>query len=325
MPEQEVQKASDKPTELLALDAVEVSLVDVPAVERKFVRLKAKNAPAQEIEPAKVESGSADSASDASASAESDPTDKKNVEKNETPLTIEQDVQKAVLPVIEALVGDYLSVIQTNATAVREGIAAGTLTKEDAYSRLWGIQDVTYKVLDNVCVVAKSLDIEVEEVTTQKIETEKADRKMTKRRRETLKAARDMIDTLMSELEDEPMATETTTQDTSKAKEGTPAAADPAAPAQSTPAAQPQTLTLDVAKSLVGDAVRDALAAATAKTDETVSAAVSKALKPLEDRLSALEGRPGTSPTDSTTSPTQKVETEKSKKDKDNVWGGSIL
>lgn len=297
------KKKHDEPTELLSLDAVEVSMVDRAAIKRRFVTVKAHNDAASETETAVEDPPEVETV---------ETTTEKSEPVQATGLTVTEDVEKAVTPVLESLVSEFLTIVQSNAEAVQAALKAGTLTKEDAWSRLWAIHDAAYKVSDNVSFVAKSLGVEAD-LGTEEVPTEKSYRKMTQRRKDAVKSAIVTLESLMLELET-PMATETTeteTVETSKAK-----------PTETTETSQAavappvvETQKIDVAK-----AIEDAVSAATKAAATTVETAVAKAMEKFEQRLGALEGTPGTPAANQT----ETVTTAKSDKDT-GVWGGKIL
>lgn len=293
-------------TELLDIDVVEVSLVDRPAIRRRFARTK-REPGGDDVKKTKAE--------------------------GEGEITT-----KAAGDAVTALVSDYLAIAIERATELKAAIESGTVARDKVWSlydaactALWKAQEQTY-------VVAKSLGVAVE----------KADRKMTARRRAELKSTIENLTKLLTELEDDMGAEGTTTETKTETKTETPAGGASGAGAagggtttqpekKETPPAPAQ---IDVAKAIADAA--DAAAArvvaafeARVKTVEdkvttkaetpdlaaTVEAAVAKAVvaanADLEKRLKALEGNPGTGTGN-------KTETTDTTKSEGGLWSGLV-
>ena len=211
---------------------------------------------------------------------------------------VESEVVKQALPMLTALANEKMSALVDSVTKIQDALTAGTLTKEDANDMFRGLSSLLWRTEDDVLVIAKSLDVPV-------VDVDKA-RRMTRRRLEELKAARDSINSLLSELEDEVMSEE----NTQKTGDGT---------GEDTQVSDATTI-----EKTVTDAVTAAVAPLTeriGKLEEKagitkseggegddkddvakiVEAAVAKALEPVTQRLDQLEANPGSEESDETT------------------------
>jgi hypothetical protein len=171
----------DEARELLALDVDEVSLVDRPAIRRKFSVVKALTE--DEVSRRKTKN-----------------------EGDTAPETLSADVVKMATPLLTGLASERLGVISNVVAELQSGL--GTLSKDDACKKLYSLHDAIWAAERDVVAVSKALGDEVERVTAAKSleraeeQVEKAHpRKMTARRLNEFKAVAEKFATLLKEFE----------------------------------------------------------------------------------------------------------------------------
>lgn len=172
---------------------------------------------------------------------------------------VDAEVVKAATPMLTALAGERLALVGEKANELKNGL--GAMSKKDAREALYALTDLVWAAERDVVAVSKSIGVEPKE----KVETEKAHpKKMTSRRRAALAEAVEKLQALAKEFDEE-------TEDPEEEDMGTPA-------------------NKETKKTEGGEGTTPEPAAST--TDTVVAAvqkAVGDALKPLDERLSALE------------------------------------
>jgi chaperonin cofactor prefoldin len=309
-------------TEIIDVKVREVSLVDRPAIRRRFSAVKSE-----------------DGANDPT---EGDPV--KRTTNQPAKKTEETEVSKATGDLVTALAADYVSVAIDKLVALKSAATSGTLKRADLWTAMDGVYAVLYKLNDQLCVVAKSMGDDV----AKELEVAKADRKMTRRRLGELKGAIDSLSKLCGELEATMEEDDTTTAETKAKSETLPttsaagtvdttaiakAVGETLAPVIAstvTKAVEPVETRLKAVEDRIGvlEKAQEAKPAATetpvAKAEakpaddlaSTIAQAVTKAVEPLAKRVSAIEATPATTPTDKTETTTKKADAD--------FWSGVV-
>ena len=189
--------ATTAPRELLELDVGEVSMVDAPAIRRKFVMVKQATPAAAPEAPATTPAPVAPPV-----------TGENTVDDDNELIAADSDVAKALFPMLTALAKEKMNALVEKVASIQTALTAGTLTKRDAREMFSGLSSLLWGAEDDVISISKSAGTPVALDTVQKA------KRMTARRIGELKAAQDQITSLLSELEEEVMADTTDTQKT---------------------------------------------------------------------------------------------------------------
>lgn len=314
--------ATTEPRELLELDVGEVSMVDAPAIRRKFVMVKQEAAPGTDNTPTPEPPATP-------PAPVAPPAGENTVDENEI-IAADSDIAKALFPMLTALANEKMNALVEKVASIQTALTAGTLTKKEAREMFSGLSSLLWGAEDDVISISKSAGTPVELDAVQKA------KRMTARRIGELKAAQEQITSLLSELEEEVMADTTDTQKTevgagtadlqkaitAAVSAGLAAGLEPVNKSITDVGTRLDSIEARVAK------VEEGAAAPTATTDTTktetkteesaVAKAITNALAPmaksLEDigqRLDTIESTPAAGGDDDPASTTTKVETTK--------------
>lgn len=304
-PEQIQKDEGDEPdgNELVDLKVKEVSLVNKPAIRRKFSVTK------------KLEDGEVD------PSGATDPP--------EAPKTIDIEVQKNVAPLMTQLVEERVAVMGGVLDGMVAMLNAGKLTSDQAWKQFSVLYNMMYKLEGEVTSLADALSLPKMEVVEKQEES---------RNRAALKA---LIKSINSEKEEADMGTAQGTPADVKKNEGDGTdpqqaaivkavtdAVGPAVDAKLTPLVERLTKLEAAAAPATEVAKTESKPEEKPDLEKLITAAVTKGLEPvaadivkITKRLDTLEGNPATT---ETKEPPAKVEKGEPKPGSDKFWG-SVL